>query len=587
MRSLFWKVFLANLFTLLVALATVSLLLTATFRNLYLERAKRTLQNSARSMAAELQPILGDTEREREVATRIHLLELFTGTFVCVLRRGTAEDDSYGKGPLATPGESTGPGAGEVEPGSTAVVSGGVAPCGPEMLLAQWSFPDPQGQMWSIYVRANLQGVVDETVWQLRRLVLMAVIVAILVSLLAAYALSRRVAEPLQGIRGLVADMAAGDFSGRLSIEEPSEVAALAQSFNVLADSLQSTLSELGREQARLRGILASVAEGIIAVDPEGRVSLLNPQAAELLGVSQQSAVGSPIGELPLPGEVQALFSECLERNELCGSEFGTSEPRRQLMLYVAPAQSGGERGWGAVAIVRDVTAERRLEQMRRQFISDASHEIRTPLTAIGGFAHAIVDGTAATEEERRRSAKMIVREVERLTRLVTDLLNLSRIESGAVTLDLEPIDLPELIQGAIESLAGQAVEKGLRLGADVVGQLPPVRADADRIHQVLVNLLSNALRYSSDGEIRVQAQPENGWVKVSVMDSGSGIPADQLTHIWERFHRADSSRARQDGGTGLGLAIVRSIIEAHGGKVSAESELGKGSTFSFTLPVE
>jgi PAS domain S-box-containing protein len=245
---------------------------------------------------------------------------------------------------------------------------------------------------------------VDEIVYQLRRLLLLAVIAAILVSLLAAYVLSRRVAEPLQGIRGLVANMAGGDFSGRLAIDEPSEVAALAQSFNALADSLEHTVSELEREQARLRGILASVAEGIIAVDSEGRLSLLNPQAAELLGVPQHESLGSPIGELLLPEHIQALFQQCLERRELCSNEFATDDSQRHFMLHVAPVQSGGERAWGAVGVLREVTAQRQLEQMRRQFISDASHEIRTPLTSIGGFAHAILDGTAATEEERRRS---------------------------------------------------------------------------------------------------------------------------------------------------------------------------------------
>ncbi|MBN2564526.1 MAG: PAS domain S-box protein [Candidatus Eisenbacteria bacterium] len=586
MRSLFWKVFLANLLTLVVALATVSLLLTATFRSLYLERAKQTLLSSAMNMAVELAPILGNPQREREVAARLRLLETYSGTSVCLVKRGTTENDSYGKGPLAKPGQSTGPGAGQAEPGSTTVVSGGVEPCGPEMLVAQWNFPDTQGHMWSIYVRANLQGAVDETVWQLRRLVLLAVIASIAVSLLAAYVFSRRVAEPLQGIRGLVADMAGGDFSGRLAIEEPSEVAALAQSFNVLADSLERTLSELEREQARLRGILASVAEGIIAVDSEGRLSLLNPQAADLLEVAQHEALGSPISELRLPARIQALFQQCLEGRDLCSSEFGMPEHQRRFTLHVAPVQSGDERVWGAVAVLRDVTAERQLEQMRRQFISDASHEIRTPLTSIGGFAHAILDGTAATEQERRRSAGLIVREVERLTRLVTDLLDLSRIESGAVRLEPERVDLRELIEAATESLADQAKGKGLHLTTELGENLPPVRADGDRIYQVLVNLLSNALRYSTDGKIRVQAEVENGWVRVSVRDSGAGIPADQLAHIWERFHRVDSARARQDGGTGLGLAIVRSIVEAHGGKVSAESEVGKGSTFSFTLPV-
>ena len=587
MRSLLWKVFLANLLTLLVALGTVSLLLTAAFKSLYTERAKRHLLTLATTTATELQPILGLPGYERELQVRLHLLESSSQTQICVVKRGGLQDQVYGRGPLAEPGDKTGPGVGEVEAGETAVMSGGVGSCGPEVLLAQWNFPDSRGDMWSLYVRASLAGAVDETVYELRRLVLLAVLAAIGISLLTAYALSGRIAGPLRGIRGLVARMAEGDFSRRLEIAEPTEVAELATSFNSLADSLEKTLGELEREQARLRGILASVAEGIVAVDGTGRVALLNPQGGELLGLVQADVVGSLVDQLSLPGEAIELFTECLKMNELCSTEFELDNPRRQLALHVAPVRTGEGEGWGAVGVVRDVTAERRIEQMRRQFISDASHEIRTPLTSIGGFAAAIADGTAATPEERLRSANLIVREVERLTRLVNDLLSLSKIESGAVTLNREAVDMSDLIHAAIESFDPQAQERDSRVELDLPGDLPAVSADPDRIYQVVVNLLSNALRFNRPGgEIVISARPENSLVRVAIEDSGPGIASEQLSRIWERFHRADSSRARLDGGTGLGLAIVRSIVEAHGGTVSVESELGKGSTFSFTLPI-
>ncbi len=584
MRSLFWKVFLANLLTLLVALATVSLLLTATFRNLYMDRASDQLLGLAAGMSRELLPFLGDQAKENELTDRLRLMEGATGTLICLSGPG---NKVYGRGKKVEPGEVKGPGAMQVQPGNTAVVSGTVAPCGDNMIIAQFNFPDRGGNQWSLYLRAGLSGFVEETVWQLRRLLLLAVVAAVGVSLLVALGLSRRIAEPLQSMQGLVAEMAAGEFTKRLDVKEPTEVGALAQSFNSLADSLQSTLGELHHEQARLRGILASVAEGIIAVDAGGRVTLVNPQAAGLLKLNQDAVSGAMVRNLPLPSNVIELFERCLETQRLCGSEFELADPRQQVAMDIAPVRTGDDEGWGAVAVVRDVTAERRLDQMRRQFIGDASHEIRTPLTSIGGFASAIADGTADTPEERTRSAALIVREVERLSRLVNELLDLSRIESGAVKLDLEEVDLPDLIGGAVEAFGGQAQEKDIRITVDLPGDLPSVRADPDRVYQVLVNLLSNALRFNRPaGEIAISARAADGYVRVGVRDSGPGIPPDQLPRIWERFHRADASRARQDGGTGLGLAIVRSIVEAHGGKVSAESEVGSGSTFSFTLPI-
>jgi len=586
MRSLFWKVFAANLLTLLVALGTVSFLLASRFRDVHYRRTSLRLLATARDMTAQLEPLLAEPARRREVEIVRIAMEKSSGTQICVLSRGTARSEVFG-GPLGDEAELPGPGADQAEAWETGVVPPGVALCGEEMLIAHVPFTDRRGLAWSLYVRASMAGAVDETVWELRKLLLLAVIAAVAVSLLLALGLSARIAGPLRRMRRLATTMAGGDFSQRMGLKEKDEVGDLAQSFDSLAEGLQSTLGDLRREQARLRGILASVAEGIVAVDAEGRVTLLNPQAAALLGLDQARTVGAAMADLPVPEHVSRQFIECLRRNALCTAEFELSGPNRSLVLQVAPVRTGEGERWGAVAVVRDVTSARRLEAMRRQFISDASHEIRTPLTSIGGFAAAIADGTAATPEQRTRGAALIVREVERLSRLVDDLLDLSRIESGAVELKLADVDVAELIRSAVEAFEAEARERRIHVELDLARDLPTVRADWDRIYQVLANLLSNALRFNrADGKIAIAAWDADGQVRVEVRDTGPGIPADQLPYIWERFHRADTARARDEGGTGLGLAIVRSIIGTHGGDVTAESEVGKGSTFSFTLPI-
>lgn len=587
MRSLFWKVFAANLLTLLVALGTVSFLLAARFGDLYYRRTSEHLLHTAEDMAEQLKPLVADPARRQEVELVRVAMEMSSGTQICVLGRGTARSEVIGRGPLGNQAETPGPGADQAEAGGTGVVPRGVALCGEEMLIAHVPFTDHRGLPWSLYVRASMAGAVDETVWELRKLLLLAVIAAVAVSLLVALGLSARIAGPLRRMRRLATTMAGGDFSQRMGLKETDEVGDLARSFDSLADGLQSTLGDLRREQARLRGILASVAEGIVAVDAEGRVTLLNPQAAALLGLDQARTVGAAVADLPGPEHVSRQFTECLRSNTLCAAEFELPRPRRSLVLHVAPVRTGEGERWGAVAVVRDVTSARRLDAMRRQFISDASHEIRTPLTSIGGFAAAIADGTAATPEQRTRGAALIVREVERLSRLVDDLLDLSRIESGAVELKLADVDVGELIRAAVEAFETEAREKRIHVELDLARDLPSVRADWDRVYQVLANLLSNALRFNrAEGKIAIAAWDADGQVRVEVRDTGHGIPAEQLPNIWERFHRADSARARDEGGTGLGLAIVRSIVSAHGGDVRAESEVGKGSTFSFTLPI-
>lgn len=574
MRSLFSKVLLAQLLTLFVALGTVSLLLSTALHRLlspiYMELASHDLVMQARSMAAQFDPLVSDPDRQEELAELRHLFETSTHTQICLV--GPSGDGV------------TGPAAEQVPAGAARVYPGGVARCGEDTLVAHVLLPSGRG---SLFVRASVSAVIDTTVGRLRNLVLYAGLVAVALALLVALGLSERISVPLRRMRRLAGRMAAGDFSQRLNIKTKDEVGALAQSFDSLADSLHNTMEELQAEQGKLRGILASVAEGIIAVDAEGQISLINPQAASLLNVDQQRSPGAKLSELQLPETVAEQFAECLRTRKLCTVEFTLERPERNLVVQVAPVRTGESEDWGAVAVLRDVTESRRLEQMRRQFISDASHEIRTPLTSIGGFAAAIADGTASTPEERTRSASVIVREVERLTRLVRDLLDLSRIESGAVTLTMEDVDLNDLIQAAVESFETQTREKGLTVKIDLPSDLPSVKGDADRLYQVIVNLFSNALRFNRDqGRIIVVGREAEGQVRIEVRDTGAGIPEHELPHIWERFYRADSSRAREKGGTGLGLAIVRSIVEAHGGTVSAESVVGKGSTLSFTLPL-
>ena len=569
MRSLFSKVFLAHLVTLLIALGTVSLLLSTAFDRLYMGMAQRDLLARASNMARQLGPFLDDPTRTKELK---QLLQAAIGseTEITII-------------PLR-PGQLTSAPPGQIRVGSTLVCPGSVTRCGRNMLRADAALPGGRGVL---LVKASMRAAVETTVRQLRRQVFYAGLVAVALSLLVALGLSERISGPLRRMRRLARQMAEGDFSQRLNIRSGDEVGALASSFDSLADSLRNTLANLSEEQARLSGILASVAEGIVAVDAEGKVSLINPQAAALLQIGNPGAVGLSIHDLPLPAHVTQQFGHCLLTNETCSAEFALKNPQRHLVLQVAPVAAGEKERWGAVAVLRDVTEARRLDEMRRRFISDASHEIRTPLTAIGGFASAIADGTAETDEERTRSAARIVREVERLNRLVNDLLDLSRIESGAQQLDLEEVDLPEIIMGTVEGLESQIQERGISVETDLPSDLSKVLADPDRVYQVLVNLVSNALRFNTpEGKIVITAGPVNGFVRVAVQDTGRGIPPDEISQIWERFHRADTSRDRQAGGTGLGLAIVRSIVEAHGGSVSAESAVGKGSTFSFTLPI-
>jgi len=551
MRSFFWRVFFSQLLSLVIALGAISLLVSFTFEDLYTQVAKIQQQDRAQALAIGLMPVLAGHPTQERLQEVINWMGAKTNTNICLrLAEGT---EIVSRNPCGEPGMR-----------STVALEGGLG---------------------YLYVGAPVATMVRKPVHELRRGLALAGLISVGLALLVALMLSRRVAQPLRRTTALAQQMAEGDFSQRLGIRGSDEVGALARSFDSLADSLQSTLADLHQEQARLSSILDSVAEGILAVDTNGQVVMINPQAAALLGLDR--GVGAAVRDLGLPEQVATAFATCLARHETCSLELDFVRPNRHLVLHVTPVLGADALHRGAVAVVRDVTESRRVEQMRRRFLSDASHEIRTPLTSIGGFAAAIADGTADTEEERVRCASVIMREVDRLNRLVKDLLDLSRIESGAIQLQREGVDLSELIRAAAESFETQINESGVSLELRVPDSLPLVSADPDRIYQVMVNLISNALRFNRErGEVRVSAELQDGGVRVSVQDRGRGIAPAELPYIWERFYRADVARARDDGGTGLGLAIVRSIVEKHGGTVSVESELGKGSTFSFVLPV-
>jgi len=579
MRSFFWRVFLAQLLSLAVALGAIIALLSFAFRDLYVELTRRQLQNRAEAIAIGLMPVMAGNPTKQQLQDIVKLMGDSTNTGICLVLSGPAGAKPGVVGSRAKRG-GTGPGAKEARPGETIIYSGTANPCGEDVMLTQAPLPNGKGL---VVLHVPVSDFVSPTVTQVRRMIIYEGTAAVILALLVAFIVARRVTQPLRLTTALAQRMAEGDFSQRVGVRGRDEVGALATSFDSLADSLQKTMTDLNQEQARLRGILASVAEGIIAVDTEGKIVLINPQAAALLGL--QPTAGAEMRELP--ETVAAGFSECLSRNELRTLEFTWGRPTRHLVLSIAPVRAGEAGRWGAVAVVRDVTESRRLEEMRRRFLSDASHEIRTPLTSISGFATAIVDGTAASEEERMRCASVIARETERLGRLVSDLLDLSRIESGAVALEMNEVDLADLIRDAVEGFETQTQERGVTVELHLPSDLPPVQADGDRVYQVMVNLISNALRFNRDqGKITVSAERKGGAVRVSVQDTGQGIDPAELPYIWERFYRADAARSRHDGGTGLGLAIVRSIVEKHGGTVSAQSEPDQGSTFSFTLPV-
>ena len=356
-----------------------------------------------------------------------------------------------------------------------------------------------------------------------------------------------------------------------------------------LEDLIARTRQNIGQlkgENQQLEGILESVPEAILVIDHDGQVVMANASLARLFDL-ERPLVGRRAVEIVRQTVVQDAIAACLASGRGGDVEISlTGGPERHLDVQVAPIREG-EECKGVVTVFYDITRLRQLERMRRDFVANVSHELRTPLTAIKGYAETLTDGALDDREAAARFIGIISSHADRLNRLLDDLLDLSRLESEQMEVELRACELKKIVDTCIGSVGQIAVQKRIAVAADIPSEIQVV-CDAKLIEQALINLLDNAVKYTpDDGEVRVGTRPIGGErIAVYVEDTGIGIPSDDLGRVFERFYRVDKGRSRDMGGTGLGLAIVRHIAEAHGERISVESALGKGTTFSLALRV-
>jgi PAS domain S-box-containing protein len=361
--------------------------------------------------------------------------------------------------------------------------------------------------------------------------------------------------------------------------------------------ALGTSLDEVRRAEAETRSVVDSVVETLVLVSPEGRVVSVNRRFGDLFGVPEALVEGRSLDELrPVVERIFADPAAVAARLDATGDASPTASTtivaqvwpqERQLALFSAPVVSDG-RDLGTLLGFRDVTQERELDRMKTEFVSQVSHELRTPLTAIKGFTDMMLDGDAGdVNEEQAEYLGIVKSNADRLVALINDLLDVSRIESGRITLKLETVDMGAVLASVTATMRPLLEGKRQSLTLTVEDGLPHAWADHDRVVQVATNLVSNAHKYSAaEGSIAVTATRDDGHIRVAVRDDGMGIAPEDLTRLFSRFFRVDNSLTRQIGGTGLGLSIVKSIVEMQGGTVSVASEVGVGSTFSFTVPV-
>jgi len=382
--------------------------------------------------------------------------------------------------------------------------------------------------------------------------------------------------------------VSSGDFQPPEPSRFPGDLRELARALAEASATLSASFQRLTNERDFSAAVLTSMTEGVAVVDDRERILFANGAFAEAVGVAGDCR-GLPLLEaVRHPGLIESMQSALASGETVRGEvEFGTVRPRTFAFTAAPVAATEADSARGAVLVLHDVTEIRRLERVRRDFVANVSHELRTPLTTIQGFAETLLGGALDDPKARRKFLEIIRDHAARLGRLTDDLLKLSAIEGGSMTFRLEPVGLPQLIEHCIEAVSLKATARGLEITQESPSTLPQVRGDSLRLEEVLKNLLENAIQYTPPpGTIRVTAALDGEQAVLCVEDTGIGIPSTDQQRIFERFYRVDAARSREAGGTGLGLAIAKHIVEAHGGRLWVESELGKGSRFYVSLPV-
>jgi two-component system, OmpR family, phosphate regulon sensor histidine kinase PhoR len=443
---------------------------------------------------------------------------------------------------------------------------------------------------------------IEASVARLRRPLILVTLTAAAIMLLLALWIARRTARPIEQLTAVADRMAGGDFSTRAIAVTRDEVGRLTASFNRMAEELDDKVNRLTRERSRMEAILENMADGVIIADPRGMVRLINPAATRLLKTTHHAARGASFAQVVRHHQIIELWQGCRSTGQM---QAGAVEVDRQGIFWqviITSFQEADNRGY--LIIIQDLSRIRRLETVRRDFISNISHELRTPLASLKALTETLRDGALEDPPAAERFLNSMETEIDALTQMVQELLELSRIESGQVALRLRSATVEEVVGPPVDRLLAQAERSELALHVAIANDLPLVLVDVERIQLVVTNLVHNAIKFTPpggsitvraragrDGEVPASARQSKplvsgGWqvVIVQVSDSGAGIPARDLPRVFERFYKAD--RARGSGGTGLGLSIARHLVESHGGYIWVESEEGVGSTFSFSLPL-
>lgn len=399
--------------------------------------------------------------------------------------------------------------------------------------------------------------------------------------------ITKSITQPIEEITRVARGITKKEFKNRIRTNVKGEIGQLAQAINYMAVSLEQQMSAIQENEKRLESILNNMFSGMILISDSRRLVMMNAAAERLLGYEAKNFLGHPHTEIGKSSGLSLMIDRCLETGEKIREEIHVYYPEEHIIdanLGAYTNENGEVKG--VIVLLHDITAIRRLEKMRSEFVANVSHELKTPITSIKGFTETLLDGALEDVDVSRSFLTIINEESDRLNRLITDILDLSKIEQKRMPLKVEEINLAKLIKETVRIIREEARAKNIAIYLPAEKNII-IEGDKDRIQQIVLNLVSNAINYTPDnGEVTITLQerdPKN--IEMKIVDTGIGIPPEHVSRIFERFYRVDKARSRESGGTGLGLAIVKHLIDSHHGMIHVESEEGRGTTFTVILP--
>ncbi len=575
--NFFWKVFSGTILVILATAFVVDLLVTSVVRDRLANEIKQNARGTTPLIAAIVQKDL--SKDGLDSSTLEQMDQLLPGSRVTIIgadgqvlfdtHENPAEMDNHGgRTEVKSPGTT-------VERYSRTL----------EKHMTYYALPVVQDGKTVAWARVALpQEDIQERLAEVKNAIRVGVLIAVISGLLVAFFIARRVTRPITEVADLLQALGRGETHRRLPIRGRDEIGNLARSVNSMADELQERLDVIARDRQEKDAILSGMTEGVIAVDQEQHVVLINAAAREMVDVVGQDIKGRPIWEVTRIPEITGTVSTCLSSGKKTANEVQllVQETERSLQLVAAPFFDNAGQTSGCVLVLHDLSELRRLEKVRRDFVANVSHELKTPLTSMRGFVETVHSDPDMDPNTRTQFLAKALAATERLSAILQDLFSLARIESEEGSLVSQPLDLVDLAKDCVRN-AQSTTEIKVNLSAPAEVMLC---GHKDSLEMALSNLLDNAIKYSPTGgevNFRISAAQESATLEVE--DSGPGIPLAEQERIFERFYRVDKNRSRKLGGTGLGLSIVRNVVAAHSGQVSVNSQVGKGSTFSVVLP--